>query len=62
MIQKVKEPIEPEFPLMRDGQIIYAYLHLANHPELTEALLNQKVTGVAFETITNPDGSGRPCL
>lgn len=62
MIQKVKEPIEPEYKLLKKGSIVYTYLHLANHRELTKAMLDKKVKGVAFETITNPDGTGRPCL
>jgi alanine dehydrogenase len=51
MIVKVKEPLPPEFSLMREGQIVFTYLHLAPEPELTKALLDRKVTGVAFETI-----------
>jgi len=51
MIVKVKEPLPPEFPLMREGQVVFTYLHLAPEPELTKALLDRKVTGVAFETI-----------
>jgi alanine dehydrogenase len=54
---KVKEPIEPEYGLMREGQILFTYLHLAPLPKLTRALLERKVTGVAYETITGPDGS-----
>lgn len=62
MVQKVKEPIEEEFDLLRSGAILYTYLHLANHEKLTKVMLDKKVKGVAFETITNPDGKGRPCL
>ncbi len=57
MIVKVKEPIAQEYPLMREGQILYTYLHLAPLPELTDALLERKVTGVAYETITDESGS-----
>jgi len=57
MIIKVKEPQPREYPLLRRGQIMYAYLHLAPAPELTAALLEQGVYGVAFETIQLPDGS-----
>jgi alanine dehydrogenase len=39
MIVKVKEPIAPEYPRMREGQILYTYLHLAPDPTLTEAML-----------------------
>jgi alanine dehydrogenase len=51
IVCKVKEPLPPEFPLMRDGQILYTYLHLAPEPELTKQLLQRRVTGVAYETI-----------
>src|SRR6266576_53485 len=51
MIVKVKEPLEAEFPLLRRGQILFAYLHLAASKFLTEALLKSGVTGVAYETI-----------
>lgn len=57
MIIKVKEPLPAEYPLLREGQILYAYLHLAPAPELTQALLDRKVIGVAYETIQLPDGS-----
>lgn len=51
LICKVKEPLPSEYPLMRAGQILFTYLHLAADLELTEALLKQRVSGVAFETI-----------
>ncbi len=51
MIVKVKEPLEAEFPLLRRGQILFTYLHLAASKALTEALLKSGVTGVAYETI-----------
>lgn len=51
MIVKVKEPLETEFPLLRKGQILFTYLHLAASKPLTEALLKSGVTGVAYETI-----------
>src|SRR6266576_3838566 len=51
MIVKVKEPREAEFPLLRNGQILFTYLHLAASKPLTEALLKSGVTGVAYETI-----------
>ena len=56
MIVKVKEPIAPEYPRMREGQILYTYLHLAPDPTLTEAMLERGVTGVAYETITDAKG------
>ena len=60
MIVKVKEPLEEEFALMQQGQILYTYLHLAASRDLTQALLNGKVKGVAYETIE--DKGGLPCL
>src|SRR5438046_5606757 len=51
MIEKVKEPLPAEWPLLRRGQILFTYLHLAASKPLTEALLNSGVTGVAYETI-----------
>ena len=51
MIVKVKEPLKAEFPLLRSGQILFTYLHLAASKPLTEALLKSGVTGVAYETI-----------
>jgi alanine dehydrogenase len=57
MIWKVKEPLPAEYPLMREGQILYTYLHLAPAPELTKALLDIGVIGIAYETIQLNDGS-----
>ena len=57
VLVKVKEPIEPEYGLMREGQVLFTYLHLAPLPKLTSVLLERKVTGVAYETITGPEGS-----
>src|SRR5713101_3893519 len=51
MIVKVKEPLKAEFPLLRKGQILFTYLHLAASKALTEALVKSGVTGVAYETI-----------
>src|SRR6266849_2965034 len=51
MIVKVKDPLETEFSLLRKGQILFTYLHLAASKPLTEALLKSCVTGVAYETI-----------
>jgi alanine dehydrogenase len=51
MVVKVKEPIAPEFARMREGQIVFTYLHLAAAPELGAELLKRKVSGVAYETI-----------
>ena len=57
MIVKVKEPIEPEYKRMREGQLLFTYLHLAPDTKLTSQLLERKVTGVAYETITDRRGS-----
>jgi alanine dehydrogenase len=51
MIVKVKEPLEAEFPLLRKGQILFTYLHLAASKSLTEALLKSGVIAIAYETI-----------
>ena len=51
MIVKVKEPLPAEYELLRKGQILFTYLHLAASRPLTEALLKSGVTGVAYETI-----------
>jgi alanine dehydrogenase len=57
MIVKVKEPIAPEYPRMREGQLLFTYLHLAPDHELTKELLKRKVTGIAYETITDRRGT-----
>ena len=57
IIVKVKEPQLSECPLFRQGQILFTYLHLASLPELTKALLEAKVTAIAYETIEAKDGS-----
>jgi alanine dehydrogenase len=57
MIVKVKEPIRPEYPRMREGQLLFTYLHLAPDTALTKELLERKVTGVAYETITDRAGT-----
>jgi alanine dehydrogenase len=57
ILVKVKEPLESEYPRMREGQLLFTYLHLAPLPGLTRALLDRKVTGVAYETIARADGS-----
>ncbi len=51
MIVKVKEPLQAEYGLLRKGQILFTYLHLAASRPLTDALLTSGVTGVAYETI-----------
>jgi alanine dehydrogenase len=57
LILKVKEPIAEEYPRMRPGQVLFTYLHLAASRECTDALLDRKVTGIAYETVENADGS-----
>jgi alanine dehydrogenase len=57
MIVKVKEPIAPEYPRMREGQLLFTYLHLAPDRELTKQLVERKVTGIAYETITDRRGT-----
>jgi len=61
MIVKVKEPIAPEYPRMREDQLLFTYLHLAPDRTLTDELLKRKVTGIAYETITDRRG-GLPLL
>src|SRR4029077_3289095 len=51
MIVKVKEPLPAEYSLLRKGQILFTYLHLAASKSLTDALLKSGVTGIAYETI-----------
>jgi len=57
MIMKVKEPIAVEYDRMREGQLLFTYLHLAAEQKCTDALLKNKVTGVAYETVELPDRS-----
>jgi alanine dehydrogenase len=56
MVMKVKEPLEQEYSYMREDLILFAYLHLAPLPNLTQALLDKKVTAIAFETVRHKDG------
>ncbi len=57
LILKVKEPQEPEFDLLREGQVVFTFLHLAANRELTLELVKRRVIGVAYETVERPDGS-----
>lgn len=57
IIVKVKEPLESEYELFKEGQTLFTYLHLAPNPSLTNALLKKKVTGIAYETVQLPNGS-----
>ncbi len=56
LIVKVKEPLADEFDLLQPGQLLFTYLHLAAAPELSQLLLQKKITGIAYETIERPDG------
>jgi alanine dehydrogenase len=57
LVLKVKEPIAEEYGRMHPGQVLFTYLHLAASRECTEALLDRKVTGIAYETVELSDGS-----
>lgn len=57
LLVKVKEPLPPEYPLLRPGLTLFTYLHLAPAPELTKALLESRVNAIAYETVQRPDGS-----
>jgi alanine dehydrogenase len=57
MIVKVKEPLPQEYKMLRKGQILFTYLHLAPAPELTRALLDQEIIGIAYETVQLDNGS-----
>src|SRR5690606_35050304 len=52
-----KEALGAELNLMRPGQLVYTYFHLASNESLTRALMKKKVTAIAYETIQLPDGS-----
>ena len=56
LVLKVKEPQKQEFASMRAGQVLFTYLHLAAHRDVTDALTEQKTTAIAYETVENPDG------
>jgi len=56
IVVKVKEPLESEFPLMRPGQIVFTYLHLAANRELTLALMERRIVGIGYETVQGQDG------
>lgn len=56
MIIKVKEPQPEEYSLLKEGQILYAYLHLAPDPHQTQALLEAGIVGIAYETVIDANG------
>jgi len=57
MVLKVKEPIEPEYALIRPGQVLFTYFHFAASRELTEAMIKSKAVCIAYETVQKADGS-----
>lgn len=57
MVMKVKEPVVSEFKYLKEGLILFTYLHLAPEIQLTEALINKKVIGIAYETVQLPNRS-----
>ncbi|MGN6131823.1 MAG: alanine dehydrogenase, partial [Nocardioidaceae bacterium] len=57
MVCKVKEPVEEEYARMRDGQVLFTYLHLAADKRLTEELVARDVTAIAYETVQLPSGA-----
>jgi alanine dehydrogenase len=57
MVVKVKEPVEKEYRHFREGLVLFTYLHLAPMTELTDALLTNKVTGIAYETVRDRAGT-----
>lgn len=61
MIVKVKEPIEPEYSLVREGQLLFTYFHFACDRPLTDAMMASKATCIAYETVRGPQG-GLPLL
>ncbi len=57
LIVKVKEPQESEIPLLSEGQVLFTYLHLAADPDLARRLMERKIVGIAYETVTDPHGA-----
>ncbi|MCG6156793.1 alanine dehydrogenase [Rubinisphaera margarita] len=57
LIVKVKEPLQEEWPLLREGQIVFTYFHLASSRKLTDALLETGSIAVAYETLKGPNGN-----
>ena len=57
LVVKVKEPAPEEWPRLREGQVLFTYLHLAAAPELTRALMASGATGIGYETVALEDGS-----
>ncbi len=57
LVLKVKEPLAAEYRLLRPGQALFTYLHLAAGPELAKVLLRKRILGIAYETVEGGDGS-----
>src|SRR3989449_388542 len=56
MVVKVKEPIEPEWPCMRKGQVVFTYFHFAASEPLTRAVIKSGIIAIAYETVQLPSG------
>ena len=57
MIVKVKEPTPPEYPLIREGQVVFTYFHFASSERLTRAMIDSKAVCIAYETVEDTDGT-----
>src|SRR6478752_6887968 len=57
LIIKVKEPLASEYPLIKEGQIVFTYFHFASSEELTHAMIERKATCLAYETVERKDRS-----
>lgn len=60
MVVKVKEPLEPEYGFLKENQALFTYLHLASNKELTQVLLDKKITALGYETLEK--GGSLPLL
>src|SRR2546429_1022113 len=56
MVLKVKEPVEPEWPCMRKGQVVFTYFHFAASEPLTRAVIRSGIVAIAYETVQLPSG------
>lgn len=56
MIYKIKEPLEPEYELLKEGQVVFTYFHFASDEKLTKAMLDRRIVAIAYETIETEDG------
>ena len=61
MIIKVKEPLESEYDMLKEGQILFTYLHLAANKELAKVLMEKKICAIGYETVEDKGGN-LPCL